>query len=213
MPWGRLKQRRDLREQVVAAARDMHRRGLVTGTVGNVSARVGDAVLITPTRREYGRLRARDIVELALDGTRCRNGSGDPSIEWPLHAAIYRARADVGAIVHTHSPYATARSFDPAPIVVQTEERTYLDLVEIPVARPQPAASEALASEVVATLGRRPAVLLARHGVVAVAATPSAALEMCATVEQQAQIEWLLRVRRQRERPLLSEPRLRSRHD
>lgn len=184
--------------QVIAAAREMHRRGLVTGTVGNVSARFQDGMLITPTRRDYARLRARDIVEMHLTA---QAGRAHPSREWQLHAALYRSREDIAAIVHTHSPFALARSFDPAPIVVQTEERAYLDLDQIPVTRPQPVASAALAQEVVITLAARPAALLARHGVIAVGDTPRQALEMAAAVECQAQIDWLLRMARQQSTP------------
>jgi L-fuculose-phosphate aldolase len=194
MFFARTRRRRVLSDQVIAAAREMHWRGLVTGTVGNVSARFGDGMLITPTRREYAAIRHGDVVQLGLDGELRDGGCGSPSTEWPLHAWIYRARPDVAAIVHTHSPYATARSFDPSPIVVRTEERVYLGLTEIPVARAQPAGSEALAAQAVTTLAAWPAVLLARHGVLAVAGTPRAAVEMAAAVEHQAQIDWLVRL-------------------
>ena len=149
-------------------------------------------MLITPTRQAFVEMRPADVVAIGLNGKRIVAGRGEPSIEWPLHAAIYRARPDVSAIVHTHSPYATARSFDPAPIIVRTEERVYLDLTEVAVARMLTAGSEALATETVAALGSRFAVLLARHGVVAVGTTLDGALEMCSTVEHQAQIDWLL---------------------
>jgi L-fuculose-phosphate aldolase len=186
------RQRSVLCEQVIGAAREMHRRGLVIGTVGNVSARFGDRMLITPTRREYAALRRRDIVEVELHGGMCNSGRGHASGEWPLHAAVYRARPDIAAIVHTHSPYAAARSFNPAPIVVQTEECVYLGLTEIAVSDWQPAGSHELAAAAVAALGRRPAALLARHGVLATDSSPRAALEIAAAVERQAQIDWLL---------------------
>jgi L-fuculose-phosphate aldolase len=178
-----------LRREIVAVAREMRARGLVTSTVGNVSARHGAGMLITPTRQDYAELSPRRLVALGLDGGPLGRGGGRPSREWRLHAAVYLARADVGAIMHTHSPYATARSFDPAPLVVETEERDYLGLDQIHVADWAPAGTDELAHTVVRTLGERQAVLLARHGVLAVAATPRAALEGCSTVEHQALIE------------------------
>jgi L-fuculose-phosphate aldolase len=187
------RQRRACCDEVVATARDMHRRGLVTGTVGNVSVRFADGMLITPTRRAYATLRPRDVVALGLDGEPRDGAHRRPSTEWPLHAAIYRARPDIAAVVHTHSPYAMARSFDDAPIIVQTEERVYLGLTEIAVAASHPGGSPELAAAAVAALGRRPAVLLARHGVLAAATSPRAALETAAAVEHQAQIDWLLK--------------------
>ena len=178
------------REEIVATARRMRDLGLVTHTVGNVSNRLGAGMLITPTRVHPHDLDPAEIVELSLDG----HGPGNPSLEWPLHAAIYRARPDVRAIVHTHSPQATARSFDPTPLIVETEERTYLDLDRIDVAPPAPAGSTELAEAVAHTLDHRPAVLLARHGVIGTGATPRDALEICCVVEHQATIAALMRV-------------------
>jgi L-fuculose-phosphate aldolase len=159
-------------------------RGLVTGTSGNVSARLPSGMLITPTRVHADDLAPDALVELSLDGA----GGANPSVEWRMHAGIYRARPDVGAIVHTHSPYAVARSYDPTPLVVRTQERTYLGLERIAVAPDAPAGTEALASCAVAALGDGAAALLAYHGVVAVAATPRDALELASTVEHQALI-------------------------
>jgi L-fuculose-phosphate aldolase len=182
----------DLREQIVLTARAMLDRGLVTGTTGNVSARVGDGMLITPTRVHPYDLRPESLVELALDGTGRGGDAAVPSLEWPLHATIYAQRPDAGAIVHTHSPHAMARSFDPTPLFVRTQERTYLGLERIDVAAPCAPGSEDLATAAVEALGDRQAVLLARHGVVTVAATPRDALELAATVEHQAQVALLL---------------------
>jgi L-fuculose-phosphate aldolase len=182
----------ELRSQVIAAARTMLARGLVSSTVGNVSVRWAGGLLITPTRRHPDDLDPEDLVQLELDGSAANGGAGAPSLEWRLHAAIYQARADAGAIVHTHSPHATARSFEPAPLVIQTEERTYFDLDRIEIAEPAPAGSEQLARAAVRALGPRPAVLLARHGVIGVGADPRDAVEMCSFVEHQALIAGLL---------------------
>lgn len=181
-----------LRRELVLLAREMRDRGLVTGTVGNISARRGNGMLITPTRRDYADLSTRELVELGLDGE--ARGRGEPSREWRLHAAVYRARPDVEAIVHTHSPHATARSFDPAPLVVQTEEREYLGLDLIEVAPWHPGGSEELAEAAARTLGERPALLLPRHGVLAAGPTARAALEMACTVEHQALIDREIRL-------------------
>jgi L-fuculose-phosphate aldolase len=166
-------------------------RGLVVSTAGNVSVRCAGGLLITPTRRHPDDLAPADLIPVALDRRGAHRCVGDPSLEWRLHAAIYRARPDVGAVVHTHSPHATARSFDRAPLLVETEERTYFDLERIDVADPAPAGSEELARAAVRALGSRPAALLARHGVVGVGQDPRDALDMCCLVEQQALIAGL----------------------
>jgi len=177
-----------MRTQIVATARRMRELGLVTHTVGNVSARADAGMLITPTRVHPDDLDPAQIVELTLDG----HGTANPSLEWRLHAAIYQARSDVHAIVHTHSPHAVARSFDPTPLIVETEERTYLELDRVDVVPHAPAGSAELADAVAETLADRPAVLLARHGVIGTGPTPRDALEICCVVEHQAQIAYLV---------------------
>lgn len=179
-------------DQVIEAAREMLNRGLTTGTVGNVSVRDGDAMLITPTRRHPQDLCPADLVRVGLAGGEVSPPEGPASQEWLMHAAIYRARPDVGAVVHTHSPNAIARSFDPSPLVVRTEERVYLGLERIEVAPHGDAGSEELAAGAVAALGDRATAMLARHGVVGTGADPRAALELCAAVEHQAVIDLAL---------------------
>lgn len=177
---------------VIAAAVRMYDRGFVTGTAGNLSARCGEDMLLTPTRRFYDGLDPGDLVIVPIDRAEPRDSPPQASREWRMHAAIYQARPDVHAIVHTHSPYATARSFDPAPLQFITEERSYLNLDSIEVAPEASSGKRQLACRAVKYLGPRAAVLLARHGVVAVGATPRSALEICSAIEHQAQIQSLL---------------------
>lgn len=177
---------------MVAAARRMARIGLVVGTVGNISARVQDAFLITPTRTGYERLVPADlpVVELGRPGPPPHR---EASRETPLHAAIYRARPDVNAIVHTHSVHATAWSFLDEPLGPAIEELEYYGTGAIRTSRSAPAGSATLGEAALEALGDSAAVLLGRHGVVAVGATPDQALTIAHVVEVQAQVAWLLR--------------------
>jgi L-fuculose-phosphate aldolase len=175
---------------VVEAAREMVRLGLVTGTVGNVSARTPSGFAITPTRTPYERMRRRDLV--ALDPAGAVVGTGTPSREWPLHAAVYAARDDVGAVVHTHSLHATAWSFRGGTELPELEELRYHGIGAVAVCPFAPAGSGALARFVAEGLGQGSAVLLGEHGVVAVGATPRQALTTAIVVERQATIAWLL---------------------
>ena len=86
--------------------------GLVRGTEGNASARAGGLVAISPSGVEYGTLRPEDVCLVTPDGVLVEGPR--PSVELPMHLAVYAARADVGAVVHTHSPRATSEP--PAPI-------------------------------------------------------------------------------------------------
>lgn len=86
--------------------------GLVQGTEGNASARVGELIAVSPSGLPYETLRAEDVCLVTPDGRLVEGPK--PSVELPMHIAVYAARPDVGAIVHTHSPRATADS--PAPL-------------------------------------------------------------------------------------------------
>jgi len=96
------------RAEVVSAARRMHIDGLVSGTSGNVSRRQGELVAVTPMGRDYATMVAEDVCVVNVDG-RPAEGDLTPSTETPMHLAIYRA-FEAGAVVHTHSLYATVVS-------------------------------------------------------------------------------------------------------
>ena len=182
----------DLRSAVVDAAREMLRLGLVSGSSGNASARDGDGVLITPAGLPYEQMTEDDLVAIGMDGEPAE-GQREPSSERRVHVAIYAARPDVGAVVHTHSVHATAWSFTGEPLDTGTEELEAAAGGEVLTAAFAPTGTDEIAMAVVGALGDRRAVLLARHGVVAVGETPAAALDTCVAVERQAQIAWLLR--------------------
>ena len=97
-----------LRQEIVDKSLEAFREGLFSGTSGNMSCRVApDEMLITPTSVRYDVLRAQDIVYMKLDGT-VLEGELQPSSEWRMHAAVYKAYGETNAVFHTHSPYATA---------------------------------------------------------------------------------------------------------
>jgi len=158
----------------VATAKEMLRLGLVTGTAGNVSARDGELILITPSALPYEEMTVEDLVALGSDGA-VAAGAREPSSEWRVHVAVYAARPDAAALVHTHSEHATAWSESGEPLGAS---RT------APFA---PSGSDEIAVATVAAIGDRDAALLGHHGVLALGATPAAALEVCAAVERAAQ--------------------------
>ena len=94
------------RDAIVAACREMNANGLNQGTSGNVSVRLDDGLLITPSGLPYDRMQPADIVRLAPDGS--FEGTLAPSSEWRFHRDILRQREDVSAIVHAHPTYCTA---------------------------------------------------------------------------------------------------------
>ena len=158
--------------------------GLVTGSSGNVSLKLGELILITPSGVPYGDLRPAQVVAIDLAG-RPVSGRGIPSSEWRMHAAIYRARGDVRAIVHTHSPYATAASFGKGLPVVH-DEGALLFGEAIPVSEHFPPGTWGLAEAVAEALGTGNVALIAHHGAVAVGKTLREALGLAVKLEEAA---------------------------
>jgi len=172
-----------LRAQVVETAKRMSASGLSHGRSGNVSVRWGDGMLITPSGAAYDTLLADDIVYIDADGT---PGGGKPSSEWRFHRAAYQARPDAGAVVHCHSPCATALACARRPIPAFHYMVAIAGGTDIPVAPYATFGTEELAAHVAEALAARKACLLANHGQIAAAADLDAALELAGEVENLA---------------------------
>jgi L-fuculose-phosphate aldolase len=99
---------------MIATCVEMNRIGLNQGTSGNVSHRVDNGLLITPTSLSYEKMKPADIVEMAFDGTFV--GKHRPSSEWRFHRDIMRNRADTNVILHAHSIYSTTLAVHERPI-------------------------------------------------------------------------------------------------
>jgi L-fuculose-phosphate aldolase len=174
----------DIREKIVAIARAMDAAGFAPNKSGNVSVRAEGGMLITPSGLPYARMTPADIVSLGLDGE--VHSTGKPSSEWPFHAAIYAARPDALAIVHTHSPKATALACARRPIPAFHYMIAYCGGHDVRCADYATFGTPELAESVVRGLEGRKAVLLANHGVVAVGATLEGAYAIAAEVENLA---------------------------
>jgi L-fuculose-phosphate aldolase len=105
-----------LRTEIVACARELDASGLNRGSSGNISARCGDALLITPSAISASQLEPEMLARMPLDGGGDWEGPLEPSSEWRLHIDLLRTRDDFNAIVHTHSPFATILSIARRPI-------------------------------------------------------------------------------------------------
>ncbi|MBI4299776.1 MAG: class II aldolase/adducin family protein [Chloroflexi bacterium] len=180
------------RRSVLQTAQQLLRKGLVSGSSGNVSMRLrppdgADLLAVTPSRRRYEELQPQDIAVIDFEGEPVE-GELIPSIESMMHVAIYRVRPDVGAVIHNHSVYASVLAvarLDLPPII--DELVTYVG-GEVKVADYGFPGSEELAENACAGLGERNAVLLANHGVIAVGADLAEALSVSELVERAAMI-------------------------
>ena len=172
-----------LRAEVVAAVRRLDARGLNRGSTGNVSARAADGgAWITPTGMGAAGLEADDLAWIALDGD-AQRGRWQASSEAPFHRAIYRARADLNAVVHVHSTHATAlaalrRRLPPFHYMVAVAGGD-----DVPCVPYHPFGSAALSEAVARAFADRDACLLANHGLVAGGATLERALKVTEEIE------------------------------
>ncbi|MFA5881661.1 MAG: class II aldolase/adducin family protein [Eubacteriales bacterium] len=175
------------KKSIITVCRQLVHLGLTLGTWGNVSVLCDEPgkVLITPSGMKYDVLCPDDIVAVGLDG-QIWEANRRPSMETPLHLAIYRHRSDVRAIVHTHSTFATAAAVAGTPIPAVVEDMAQIVGGNAEVADYAPAGSAQLAENVISALGPRGAVLLANHGVVGVGADIEEALQVCQVVEKTA---------------------------
>ncbi|HHV77896.1 MAG TPA: class II aldolase/adducin family protein [Syntrophothermus lipocalidus] len=175
--------------EVVRVAQAMYEQGLVVGTWGNVSACLPgrEEVVITPSGMDYTRLSPEDMVIIDLEG-RKTHGKWKPSVEVPLHLAIYRARPDIWGVVHVHSIAASAFAVARMAIPPALEETAQLIGGEVEVAEYQPPGTRRLARAAVEALGQKNAVLLANHGLVGVGADVDRALKACLVAEKTAQV-------------------------
>jgi L-fuculose-phosphate aldolase len=170
----------------------MRRVGLTVSSLGNVSAREGDRVWITPTRVLPSSLRPDALAVMDLDGGHV--AGPEPSREACVHIELYRRNPHIAAVVHTHSPWATAWSHLGADLAPDTEEMRYHGLERVRSSRLAAAGTTDLAHAAAEVLVDSPVALLRHHGVIAIGPSCTGAFELCALVEQQAHVQWLLRL-------------------
>jgi L-fuculose-phosphate aldolase len=175
------------REQVAAASRRLAAEGLVLGTAGNVSARRGDEIAITPTGAVLAELEPEDVSVVDLEG-RHVDGELAPTSELDLHLGVYR-RYDAGAVVHTHAPMATALScvLDELPCV---HYQMLLLGGPVPVADYATFGTPELARSVLDALEGRRAALMANHGAIVHGEDLDGALELSLLLEWACTVYW-----------------------
>jgi 3-dehydro-4-phosphotetronate decarboxylase len=178
----------------VRTAASLFARGYSFGTAGNMSARVGDRVYITPTNSSFETLTADAIAVVGANGV--VTGANKPSKEAHFHLAAYRARPDAKAVVHLHSTYATAVSClsdldveDAMPIFTPYYA---MRLPKLPVVEYYPPGDPQLGPDVERRAAESPAILLRNHGSITIGATVREAAALAEEIEEQAKLWFLL---------------------
>ncbi|WP_291995638.1 class II aldolase/adducin family protein [Candidatus Accumulibacter sp. ACC003] len=182
----------ELRQQLIDSAMGMAGAGLNRGSAGNVSVRAqlggSDGFLITPTGMACESLHVDDVVFMRLDGT--SEGRRQPSSEWRFHRDLYRHRADAGAIVHAHSPFATSlaclrRDVPPFHYMIARFGGDSLRCAAYATF-----GTQALSDAVVAAMVDRRACLLANHGMLVCGDDLRQALDLAVELEALCEQYW-----------------------
>lgn len=185
------------RKTVVEAAQQLLRLGLVAATSGNVSMRLeGGAeegmMAITPTSMDYEKMTAEDIVVVDYD-VDVVEGETAPSSESLMHVAVYKARQDIRAVIHTHSIYASALAVAGVSLPPVLDELVAYLGGAVEVAEYGFPSTEELGDKVVEAMGERNAAFIRNHGVMAAGRDMVDALRACELVERASQIFMLAR--------------------
>jgi len=177
---------------IIHVCQKLNQRNLITAYGGNVSMRVGNKVIITPTKFALAELGEDDLVVIDLDGN-ILFGTHEPSSETHLHLEIYKVREDINGIVHTHPAATTAFAYAGEPIIpVNPESMQYLsDMVVVPY---YPFGTAELAKAAAEAACHADALMLERHGIVALGKDLYAAYNLTELVEQTALMNLYLRI-------------------
>jgi L-fuculose-phosphate aldolase len=175
-----------LRSDMVKTCREMNRIGLNQGTSGNLSHRIPDGFLITPTSLPYERMELKDIVAMGFDAT--FEGRHRPSSEWRFHRDILRARADHNVVLHTHSTYATTLAVHEREIPAFHYMVAVAGGTEIRCSPYACFGTQDLSDHALAALQDRSACLLGHHGLIVLADTFERALWRAVEIETLAKM-------------------------
>ncbi|WP_405296289.1 class II aldolase/adducin family protein [Methanobrevibacter sp.] len=174
--------------EIISVSNEIYNKGLVSGKAGNISAKFGEVVGITPTLKSLSNLSQKDIVLVNMDGEVLTKGK--PSSEVNMHLEIYKKRPDVKAIVHTHSPYATGFSFSDKRLKrlegFGAIKKPYLSSIDY-----EKPGSDELAKSASEGLGDEDVLVLKNHGVICVADGLKEAMSLAVFVEETAKTQFI----------------------
>jgi L-fuculose-phosphate aldolase len=175
-----------LREELIRAARRLTASGLTRNTSGNLSHRVEDGLIVTPSGMAYDALTAEDIVHLSWSGD--PSGRRLPSSEWRFHRDILKARAEISVVLHAHPPYATALACHRLGIPPFHYMVAKLGGADVRCSGYATFGTAELSAEAVKALDGRKACLLANHGIIALGGGFEQALALAIEVEALAEM-------------------------
>jgi L-fuculose-phosphate aldolase len=156
-----------LRQEIVRVCRMLHRKNYLAATDGNVSVRLGDQVLLTPSGVNKGMLEEDQVITVDLEG-RLLAGTGRPTSELRMHLLVYELRPEAGAVVHAHLPYATACTLAGISLLEPILPEVVITLKGIPTAAYATPGTEEVPKAIRELIQEFDAILLSRHGAMTV---------------------------------------------
>ncbi len=175
----------DLRDELARCGRRLVETGFLVGAGGNISARAGSVVYVSPTGKGLDELGAGDYIAVELETGTAAAGSAEPTKELALHLGCYRERQEITAVVHTHPPWASGVASAGVELKSMFPEITHCvgPLAHVGYAAP---GSGKLAREVCEAIREANAVMMSNHGVLAVGATLKEAVDRNVLLESAA---------------------------
>lgn len=183
-----------LREQIIATCHSMVQSSLVEGTAGNISVRVTDGLLLTPSALPYEQMTPDHICKLPLTEAPAPNASPKPTTEWAFHQAVMQARPDVTAVVHAHPPYATAIAIQRRKIEAVHYMVAVFGGTDVPLVDYALFGSPKLAQGVADAVKDRDGCLMANHGALTTGNSLDQALWRMQELENLARMETYARI-------------------
>ena len=177
------------RREIIDACLELTAKGLNQGTSGNISVRLGDAMLITPSATPYEKMSPEMIAAMDLSGemTGEWDGPGKPSTEWRFHWKLLKERSDIGAVVHAHPPHCTALAMLRRPIPAAHYMVAAFGGLDVRCSGYATFGTDALSDEVLQAMQDRTACLMANHGMIAGGETLTKAMWRAGELETLAQ--------------------------
>lgn len=177
----------DTKKELLDICLKMVENNLVIGSSGNASVRVDDHIVITPSSIHYTEMKADDMVVIDMNG-KVIEGTKNPSVEWQMHLELYDTYSIAGAVIHTHSIYASAMAVlneSLPPIIDETVPKLGSHIRVSEYAMP---GTKQLGINVRKAIENRSAALIANHGAVCIAKTLRTALHLAIVLERTCKI-------------------------
>ena len=182
------------KKEIIKTGKRMYAKGYVVASEGNMSIRMGaNKILITPSGKNKGMLKEKDLVVVTLNGKRI-SGSLKPSSELLMHLFVYQKRKDVNAVVHAHPPYSLAFASAHLPLAQNLLPEVIMFLGEIPLAAYATPSTEEVPKSLSSFIEKHNAFLLENHGILTLGKDIFEAYSRLEMVEHLAKVNLLCRI-------------------